>query len=96
MQVHIRITAVPIKIDVGQIGELVSTSGIVVRMSQPTVMKMKKRFNCRKCKLSKKKKIANYNQRIMNITISLNFFSWNGKNNHLGISNIVNHVILKV
>jgi len=50
MQVHIRITAVPLKIDVGQIGELVSTSGIVVRMSQPTVMKMKKRFNCRKCK----------------------------------------------
>lgn len=49
-RVHIRITAVPIKIDVGQIGELVSTSGIVVRMSQPTVMKMKKRFICKKCK----------------------------------------------
>lgn len=50
MQVHTRITAVPIKMDVGQIGELVSTSGIVVRMSQPTIMKMKKRFICRKCK----------------------------------------------
>lgn len=50
MQVHIRITAVPIKIDVGKIGELVSTSGIVVRMSQSTVMKLKKRFVCRKCK----------------------------------------------
>ncbi|XP_012055437.1 PREDICTED: DNA helicase MCM9-like [Atta cephalotes] len=49
-RVHIRITAVPIKMDVGQIGELVSTSGIVVRMSQPTIMKMKKRFICRKCK----------------------------------------------
>lgn len=50
MQVHIRITAVPIKFDTGQIGQLVSTSGIVVRMSQPTVMKLKKRFICKKCK----------------------------------------------
>ncbi|KMQ93010.1 dna replication licensing factor mcm9 [Lasius niger] len=48
-KVRIRITAVPIKIDIGQIGELVSTSGIVVRMSQPTIMKLKKRFVCKKC-----------------------------------------------
>ncbi|XP_071564040.1 DNA helicase MCM9 isoform X1 [Temnothorax nylanderi] len=49
-KVHIRITTAPLKIDVNKIGELVSTSGIVVRMSQPTVMKLKKRFVCRKCK----------------------------------------------
>ncbi|KAL6263429.1 hypothetical protein P5V15_006219 [Pogonomyrmex californicus] len=49
-RVHIRITTVPIKLDTGQIGELVSTSGIIVRMSQPSVMKMKKRFICKKCK----------------------------------------------
>lgn len=49
-QVHVRIIAVPIKIDTGQIGELISTSGIVVRMSQPTVMQLKKRFICKQCK----------------------------------------------
>ncbi|XP_012538630.1 DNA helicase MCM9 [Monomorium pharaonis] len=49
-RIHIRIITVPIKIDVGQIGELISTSGIVVRMSQPTVMKLKRRFICKKCK----------------------------------------------
>ncbi|XP_070528319.1 DNA helicase MCM9 isoform X3 [Cardiocondyla obscurior] len=48
--VHIRISAVPLKIDIGKIGELVLTSGIVVRVSQPTVMKLKKRFICKKCK----------------------------------------------
>lgn len=48
-RVHVRIAAVPIKIDTGQIGQLVSTSGIVVRMSQPTIMKIKKRFVCKKC-----------------------------------------------
>ncbi|KAL0100732.1 hypothetical protein PUN28_019248 [Cardiocondyla obscurior] len=49
-RVHIRISAVPLKIDIGKIGELVLTSGIVVRVSQPTVMKLKKRFICKKCK----------------------------------------------
>ncbi|XP_011862077.1 PREDICTED: DNA helicase MCM9-like [Vollenhovia emeryi] len=49
-KVHVRITAVPLSVDIGKIGELVSTSGIVVRMSQPTVMKLKKRFVCKKCK----------------------------------------------
>lgn len=50
LQVHVRITSVPIKIDTGQIGELISTGGIVVRMSQPTVIKLNKRFICKKCK----------------------------------------------
>lgn len=60
MQVHIRITAVPIKIDVGKIGELVSTSGIVVRMSQPTVMKLRKRFVCKKCKYINTVKVGKF------------------------------------
>ncbi|KAK2581495.1 hypothetical protein KPH14_005159 [Odynerus spinipes] len=48
--VHVRITAVPITIHQGQIGELVCTSGITVRTSQPNVIKLKKRFKCKKCK----------------------------------------------
>lgn len=33
----------------GQIGELVCTSGIIVRTSQPSVIKLKKKFKCKKC-----------------------------------------------
>ncbi|XP_035717705.1 DNA helicase MCM9-like isoform X1 [Vespa mandarinia] len=47
--VHIRITAVPITMQHGQIGELVCTSGITVRTSQPSVIKLKKKFKCKKC-----------------------------------------------
>lgn len=48
--VHVRITAVPITIHQGQIGELVCTSGITVRTSQLSVIRLKKRFRCKKCK----------------------------------------------
>ncbi|KAI4503342.1 hypothetical protein M0802_001564 [Mischocyttarus mexicanus] len=48
--IHIRITAIPIMVQDAQIGELVSTNGITVRTSQPSVIKLKKRFKCRKCK----------------------------------------------
>lgn len=33
----------------GQIGELICTSGITVRTSQPSVIKLKKKFKCKKC-----------------------------------------------
>ncbi|XP_015190524.1 PREDICTED: DNA helicase MCM9-like isoform X1 [Polistes dominula] len=48
--IHIRITAIPIKVQDAQIGELVTTSGITVRTSQPSVIKLKKRYKCKKCK----------------------------------------------
>ncbi|EZA51963.1 DNA replication licensing factor MCM9 [Ooceraea biroi] len=68
-RVHIRITAVPIKLDMGEIGELVTTSGIVVRMSQPTVMKLKKRFTCRKCKGTNIVKLEWERRRFRNIKV---------------------------
>lgn len=49
-KVRIRITAVPVTLDQGQIGQLVSTSGIIVRISQPKVLKSVQRHYCRKCK----------------------------------------------
>jgi len=49
-QVHIRINAVPIKMDNDKIGQLVTASGIVVRMSQPTIIRLKKCYICTKCK----------------------------------------------
>ncbi|XP_033209022.1 DNA helicase MCM9-like isoform X2 [Belonocnema kinseyi] len=45
-----RIMGVPVKAHLGEIGELVTIVGIVVRMSQPIVIKLSKRYNCRKCK----------------------------------------------
>lgn len=49
-KVRIRVTAVPVTLDQGQIGQLVSTSGIIVRISQPTILKSVQRMNCKKCK----------------------------------------------
>ncbi|XP_076240123.1 DNA helicase MCM9 [Calliopsis andreniformis] len=49
-KIRIRVTAVPIAMEQGQIGHLISTSGIVVRISQPTVLKLFQRYNCKKCK----------------------------------------------
>ncbi|XP_033209023.1 probable DNA helicase MCM9 isoform X3 [Belonocnema kinseyi] len=49
-RVHMRIMGVPVKAHLGEIGELVTIVGIVVRMSQPIVIKLSKRYNCRKCK----------------------------------------------
>ncbi|KZC07133.1 DNA replication licensing factor MCM9 [Dufourea novaeangliae] len=43
------VTAVPVTVDQGQIGQLVSTSGIAVRISQPTVLKLVQRYSCKKC-----------------------------------------------
>lgn len=40
----------PVTLDQGQIGQLVSTSGIIVRISQPTILKTVQRMNCKKCK----------------------------------------------
>ncbi|KAG7206657.1 hypothetical protein KM043_000333 [Ampulex compressa] len=48
-RVRARITSVPVSIDQGRIGELVSAGGIIVRTSQPTVLKLKKRYECKKC-----------------------------------------------
>ncbi|OAD61088.1 DNA replication licensing factor MCM9 [Eufriesea mexicana] len=49
-KIRIRITAVPLALDQGQIGQLVSMSGIIVRISQPTILKSVQRYICRKCK----------------------------------------------
>ncbi|XP_012340479.1 DNA helicase MCM9-like isoform X3 [Apis florea] len=49
-KVRIRVTAVPVTLDQGEIGQLVSTSGIIVRISQPKVLKSVQRHYCRKCK----------------------------------------------
>ncbi|CAK9819692.1 DNA helicase MCM9 [Anthophora quadrimaculata] len=49
-KVRIRITAVPVSLDQGQIGQLISTSGIIVRISQPTVLKVIQRYSCKSCK----------------------------------------------
>ncbi|XP_076649480.1 DNA helicase MCM9 isoform X2 [Halictus rubicundus] len=49
-KIHMRITAVPFTVDQGQIGQLVSTSGIAVRVSQPTVLRLVQKYNCKKCK----------------------------------------------
>ncbi|XP_054009344.1 DNA helicase MCM9-like [Hylaeus anthracinus] len=49
-KVRIRVTAVPVTVDQGEIGQLVSTSGIAVRISQPTVLKLVQRYSCKKCK----------------------------------------------
>ncbi|XP_043257619.1 DNA helicase MCM9-like [Colletes gigas] len=49
-RVRIRVTAVPVTVDQGQIGQLVSTSGIAVKISQPTVLKLTQRYSCKKCK----------------------------------------------
>ncbi|XP_076755328.1 DNA helicase MCM9 [Xylocopa sonorina] len=49
-KVRIRVTAVPVTLDQGQIGQLVSTSGTIVRISQPTVLKSIQRYSCKKCK----------------------------------------------
>lgn len=48
-QVHIRFSGVPAQIDQLQVGELVSTSGITVRMSHPTILKLIQRYLCKKC-----------------------------------------------
>lgn len=40
----------PVTLDQGEIGQLVSTSGIIVRISQPKVLKSVQRHYCRKCK----------------------------------------------
>ncbi|XP_066582930.1 DNA helicase MCM9-like [Prorops nasuta] len=48
-RVKTRITGVPPAIDERQIGGLISISGIVVRTSQPTVLKLLKRYKCKKC-----------------------------------------------
>ncbi|XP_015599032.1 DNA helicase MCM9 [Cephus cinctus] len=49
-RIHTRISSVPQRVDQGQIGELVFTAGITVRTSQPTVIKLLKHYECRKCK----------------------------------------------
>ncbi|XP_078053444.1 DNA helicase MCM9 [Augochlora pura] len=49
-KVHVRITAVPFTVDQAQIGHLVSTSGIAVRVSQPAVLRTIQKYNCKKCK----------------------------------------------
>ncbi|KAK1122278.1 hypothetical protein K0M31_009501 [Melipona bicolor] len=49
-KVRIRITAVPVTLDQGQIGQLVSTNGIIVRISQPTILKTVQRLVCTDCK----------------------------------------------
>ncbi|KOC66574.1 DNA replication licensing factor MCM9 [Habropoda laboriosa] len=49
-KVRIRVTAVPVTFDQGQIGQLVSTSGVIVRISQPTVLRVIQRYSCKKCK----------------------------------------------
>ncbi|XP_015518346.1 DNA helicase MCM9-like [Neodiprion lecontei] len=49
-KIHTRITSFPIKVNQSPIGELISTSGIAVRISQPTVLKVCQRYTCRKCK----------------------------------------------
>ncbi|XP_043284468.1 DNA helicase MCM9-like isoform X2 [Venturia canescens] len=48
-RVKTRITGVPLNVNEGLIGELVSTTGITVRISQPTVLKLIERYKCRKC-----------------------------------------------
>ncbi|XP_012278485.1 DNA helicase MCM9 isoform X2 [Orussus abietinus] len=48
--VRTRIIAIPVGITGYRIGALVCARGTVVRTSQPTVLKLIKRFNCRKCK----------------------------------------------
>ncbi|XP_051163517.1 DNA helicase MCM9-like [Leptopilina boulardi] len=50
LRVHMRLIGIPVKEHLGEIGELVSIVGIVVRMSQPLVMKLSKQYYCRKCK----------------------------------------------
>ncbi|XP_076180354.1 DNA helicase MCM9 [Ptiloglossa arizonensis] len=64
-KVRIRITAVPVTVHQGQIGQLVSTSGIVVRVSQPTVLKVVQRYRCKKCKHIN---FVNYEWEIQNFT----------------------------
>ncbi|XP_043513790.1 DNA helicase MCM9-like isoform X1 [Frieseomelitta varia] len=49
-KVRIRVTAVPVTQNQGQIGQLVSTSGIIVRISQPTILKTVQRLICTECK----------------------------------------------
>ncbi|XP_034939712.1 DNA helicase MCM9-like [Chelonus insularis] len=48
-KVHTRIDGAPLFIKNEEIGALVSRTGITVRISQPTVMKLIKRFSCKKC-----------------------------------------------
>ncbi|XP_044013038.1 DNA helicase MCM9-like isoform X2 [Aphidius gifuensis] len=47
--VHTRITAVPRRENQNDFGELVVTSGITVRISQPSIIKLMKKFSCKKC-----------------------------------------------
>ncbi|KAK0171671.1 hypothetical protein PV328_005094 [Microctonus aethiopoides] len=48
-KIHTRITAVPVTISQGEIGELVSVTGITVRISQPTCLQLVKKYSCNKC-----------------------------------------------
>ncbi|XP_008557457.1 DNA helicase MCM9 [Microplitis demolitor] len=48
-KVHIRITGAPWKINDDTEGQLVSITGITVRISQPTMLTKVKRFLCKKC-----------------------------------------------
>ncbi|XP_017893509.1 DNA helicase MCM9-like [Ceratina calcarata] len=49
-KVRVRVTGIPVILDEIQIGQLVSTSGIIVRISQPTLLKSIQRYCCSKCK----------------------------------------------
>lgn len=49
LQVRTRIYGVPESIEQAEIGELVSTTGFVVRLSQPTVLTTAKHLHCKKC-----------------------------------------------
>jgi DNA replicative helicase MCM subunit Mcm2 (Cdc46/Mcm family) len=44
--------------DNDKIGQLVTTSGIVVRMSQPTIIRLKKCYICTKCKSTHEVKVS--------------------------------------
>ncbi|KAH0548872.1 DNA helicase MCM9-like [Cotesia glomerata] len=48
-KVHIRITGAPWKINDETDGQLVSITGITVRISQPTMLTKCKRYSCKKC-----------------------------------------------
>ncbi|XP_012256179.2 DNA helicase MCM9-like [Athalia rosae] len=49
-KIHTRITGIPIKVNEGEIGEFICASGIAVRTSQPTIIKVRQCYVCRKCK----------------------------------------------
>ncbi|XP_015126143.1 DNA helicase MCM9 [Diachasma alloeum] len=48
-RIHTRITSTPHRANHENIGEFVTTTGIAVRISQPSVLKLVKRWYCKKC-----------------------------------------------